>query len=74
MASNYTAPPPSYPGPTNKLSSVAPDEEASQPLLPPRAGPSAGSGAFYDQPEDGDVPDDFKVLYNLHPMHNIIQM
>ncbi|KAJ3555011.1 hypothetical protein NM688_g2807 [Phlebia brevispora] len=57
MASNYTVPPPSYSGPTNKLSSVPPEEEASQPLLSPRAG---SSSAIYDQPQVGDVPDDFK--------------
>ncbi|KAF7793967.1 hypothetical protein EIP86_005091 [Pleurotus ostreatoroseus] len=57
MASNYTVPPPSYSGPTNKLSSVPPEEEATQPLLSPRVGPSS---AIYDQPEHGDVPDDFK--------------
>ena len=68
MASNYTAPPPSYPGPQNKLSSVPPDQEASQPLLGDTAGASSstnafarGLGAYYDQPEEGDVPDDFKV-------------
>lgn len=60
MASNYTQPPPAYPS-NNKLASVAPDEEASQPLLHPQAGPSAGLGGYYDEPMVGDVPDDFKV-------------
>ena len=59
MATNYTQPPPSYPS-NNKLASVAPDEEAHQPLLP-QAGPSAGMGGYYDEPLAGDVPDDFKV-------------
>ncbi|KAI0339853.1 UPF0005-domain-containing protein [Trametopsis cervina] len=54
MASNYTQPPPSYTGPSNKARA---DEEAGQPLLSP-AGPS--SGAYYDQPLAGDIPDDFK--------------
>lgn len=62
MATNYTQPPPSYSGPTNKPSSVPSDEEAGQPLLgSPRAGTS--SGAYYDQPLAGDVPDDFKVRF-----------
>ncbi|KAI0687895.1 inhibitor of apoptosis-promoting Bax1-domain-containing protein [Cytidiella melzeri] len=53
MATNYTQPPPVYTGP----SKAKPDEEAAQPLLSP-AGPS--SGGYYDQPEAGDIPDDFK--------------
>lgn len=60
MASNYTQPPPAYPS-TNKLAAVPPEEEATQPLLHPQAGPSAGFGGYYDQPLVGDVPDDFKV-------------
>ncbi|KAI0786699.1 inhibitor of apoptosis-promoting Bax1-domain-containing protein [Abortiporus biennis] len=59
MASNYTAPPPAYrDDPQNKLSSVPPEDEAARPLLSPTAGPSAGG--FYDQPAEGDLPDDFK--------------
>jgi len=59
MASNYPQPPPSYQsvGPNSKPGRVV-DEEAAQPLLSPRPGPSAGG--FYDQPEAGDIPDDFK--------------
>ena len=65
MASNYTVPPPSYTGPQNKLSSVPPEQEAAQPLLGgSAAGPSSGFGGYYDQPEAGDVPDDFKVVHN----------
>jgi len=54
--SNYTTAPPSYQAvsPTK-----AHDEEAGQPLLSPRAGPSGG-GAYFDQPEADDLPDDFK--------------
>ncbi|THH33318.1 hypothetical protein EUX98_g879 [Antrodiella citrinella] len=55
--SNYTAAPPSY-------QSVSPtksrDEEAAQPLLNTRAGPSASGGAYFDQPDADDLPDDFK--------------
>jgi protein lifeguard len=54
-ASQYTAPPPSY---QSKQPGI--EEEARQPLLSgsPRAGTSGG--AIYDQPEFGDLPDDFK--------------
>jgi protein lifeguard len=55
MASNYSQPPPSYTGPKNN---ARVNEEDMQPLLSP-AGPS--SGAYYDQPLAGDVPDDFKA-------------
>ncbi|KAI0755911.1 hypothetical protein BC629DRAFT_1553351 [Irpex lacteus] len=54
MATNYTQPPPSYTGPKNNSGR----DEAEQPLLSPAPGPS--SGAYYDQPELGDIPDDFK--------------
>ncbi|THH00742.1 hypothetical protein EW026_g1819 [Hermanssonia centrifuga] len=60
MTTNYPTAPPSYTGPTNKISTATPDEEAAQPLLNSRAGPSAGFGGYYDQPDAGDVPDDFK--------------
>lgn len=42
---------------------MKPSQEAHEPLLgSPRAGPSSntGPGAYYDQPNDGDLPDDFK--------------
>ena len=65
MASNYTVPPPSYAGPKSKQSSATPDQEAAQPLLGPAAGSSSGFGSYYDQPEAGDVPDDFKVTLGL---------
>ncbi|KZT66348.1 UPF0005-domain-containing protein [Daedalea quercina L-15889] len=56
---HYTAPPPAYnTGP--KLSKVPGDEEATQPLLSPTAGPSSGPGGIYDQPGFDDIPDDFK--------------
>jgi hypothetical protein len=54
--SQYPAPPPSY------GSAPAPkpyrDDDDSSPLLGARAGPSNG---IYDQPAEGDLPDDFKV-------------
>ena len=56
---HYTAPPPAYTGP--KLSKVPDDEDATQPLLSPTAGPSSGAGGIYDQPGFNDIPDDFKV-------------
>ncbi|PSR78760.1 hypothetical protein PHLCEN_2v7295 [Hermanssonia centrifuga] len=64
MTTNYPTAPPSYTGPTNKISTATPDEEAAQPLLNSRAGPSAGFGGYYDQPDAGDVPDDFKYDFS----------
>ncbi|KAH8107964.1 UPF0005-domain-containing protein [Cristinia sonorae] len=54
--SNYTNAPPSY----QAVSPTKPtrDEEAGQPLLSPRAGPSGN--AYFDHPEVDDLPDDFK--------------
>lgn len=60
MATNYTQPPPEY-GSAPKYSDEPAEEEAQQPLLRPQAGPSAGLTGYYDQPEAGDVPDDFKA-------------
>lgn len=60
---HYTAPPPAYTGP--KLSKVPADDEATQPLLSPTAGPSSGPGGIYDQPGFDDIPDDFKVCYTV---------
>lgn len=59
--SNYTAAPPSYQAvsPTK----AARDEEAAEPLLNSRAGPSGG--AYFDQPSADDLPDDFKVCKAL---------
>jgi len=64
--SNYPVPPPSYaPAPKNYHAA-----DSREPLLP---GPSSGGG-IYDQPDVGDLPDDFKVkstgnllLYILTP-------
>ena len=64
--SQYPAPPPTYqatgPAPNNKLRR---DYDTSSPLLgSPRSqsaqSPSGGSNGFYDQPAEGDLPDDFK--------------
>ncbi|CCL98655.1 uncharacterized protein FIBRA_00657 [Fibroporia radiculosa] len=57
--SNYTAAPPPYRDDSRKLSTIPSENGASEPLLgSPRAGTSAGG--IYDQPELGDIPDDFK--------------
>jgi hypothetical protein len=56
--SQYPAPPPSYgSGPAPKSYR---DDDATSPLLGARseAGPSNG---IYNQPAEGDLPDDFKV-------------
>jgi len=54
--SNYPVPPPAY-GPAQKSNYHSVDE-IREPLL---AGSSrGGAGGFYDQPEQGDLPDDFK--------------
>ncbi|KAI0085109.1 UPF0005-domain-containing protein [Irpex rosettiformis] len=56
MATNYTQPPPTYTGPKNTSRGR---DEAEQPLLSPM--PGSSSGAYFDQPEAGDIPDDFKA-------------
>ena len=60
---SYPVPPPSYQA--NK--SYSSTDEAAQPLLgSPRAGPSTGPGAIYDQPGGpGALPDDFKVRFRI---------
>ncbi|PPQ93189.1 hypothetical protein CVT25_007946 [Psilocybe cyanescens] len=62
--SNYPVPPPAY-GPTgaNKTQNYySIQEESREPLLPAQAGSSrnGGTGGYYDQPNEGDLPDDFK--------------
>lgn len=59
--SHYTAAPPSYQtAPNFKPSYSSPGDEVREPLLgSPRGGPSSGNGIF-DQPAQGDLPDDFK--------------
>ena len=60
--SQYPAPPPSYGSSPQKPYR---DDEAASPLLGTRsqAGPSNG---IYDQPVEGDLPDDFKVSANWY--------
>ncbi|KAG6335953.1 hypothetical protein ID866_3129 [Astraeus odoratus] len=54
--SNYPVPPPSYQATgTSKAPSIPRD--ATEPLL---GRPHSPGGAIYDQPESGDLPDDFK--------------
>lgn len=58
--SNYPVPPPAYgpAGSPKRANYQAVDDEAREPLL---ASTSAGGGGIYDQPAQGDLPDDFKV-------------
>lgn len=62
--SQYPAPPPSYQAAGPAPNKPYRDNDASSPLLgsprsQPAQGPSGGNG-FYDQPAEGDLPDDFK--------------
>jgi len=59
--SHYPVPPPSYQtAPQSKTAYSPTRDEAREPLLgSPREGPSSGNG-IYDQPDQGDLPDDFK--------------
>lgn len=58
---NYTTAPPSYQSTHNAKYS---DVEAAEPFEPLLGSPRAGSsGAIYNQPAVGDVPDDFKVSF-----------
>lgn len=58
-SSQYPVPPPSYlpSGSSNKPTSV-PDDNVHSPLLGRSRSPGGG---IYDQPQQGDLPDDFKV-------------
>ena len=56
--SNYPVPPPSYPAVPKKYNAA---DDSREPLL---AGPSSGGG-IYDQPNPGELPDDFKVKDSL---------
>jgi len=51
--SNHPVPPPPYAPAQKNYHAV----DSREPLLP---GPSSGGG-IYDQPDEGDLPDDFKV-------------
>jgi len=57
IMSQYPAPPPSYgSGPAPKPYR----DDASEPLLGSPGSPAGPSNGFYDQPAEGDLPDDFK--------------
>ncbi|KAF9462430.1 inhibitor of apoptosis-promoting Bax1-domain-containing protein [Collybia nuda] len=59
-ANHYTVPPPSYGSaapPAKPNNNYFEEREAQEPLL---GGSSRGAGGYYDQPAQGDLPDDFK--------------
>jgi len=58
--SQYPVPPPSY-GSTQPKDNARHDDSR-DPLL---GSSSRTGGAYFDQPQAGDVPDDFKVCYQL---------
>ena len=58
---DYNAPPPPYPGRPGKAVPPDYDEEASRPLLSPQSAGRSGAGGIYDQPNLGEIPDDFLV-------------
>ena len=58
-SSNNPVPPPAYQATgSSRKPLIDPGFDAAEPLL---GRPRSPGGAFYDQPEQGDVPDDFKV-------------
>ena len=62
IMSHYTAPPPSYKTDTNSKPIYSRGDESREPLLgSPRAAAGPSSGAIFDQPDEGDLPDDFKA-------------
>lgn len=65
--STPAAPPPQYPdSPRAKTYGAADDLASDQQALLGRAGPSSSRGnAWIDQPEEDDLPDDFKVGVNV---------
>lgn len=67
--SNYPVPPPTYgpPGSTQK-SNYRSFDDSREPLL---AGSSSGRG-IYDQPNPGDLPDDFKVGFSPYAVHSLM--
>lgn len=58
---HYPVPPPSYgtSAPSKPHNNYFSNAEAQEPLL--AGGSSSGAGGYYDQPGQGDIPDDFKV-------------
>jgi hypothetical protein len=70
--SQYPMPPPAYgaSGSAPKINTSSRDETR-EPLL---GSPShSGGGGIFDQPEAGDVPDDFKVRLFASPLRLCIQ-
>jgi hypothetical protein len=71
--SNYPVPPPAYgPAPTQKNSNYHSVDDTREPLL--ASSSRGGGGGIYDQPDQGDLPDDFKVLsfFGLLELHTDI--
>lgn len=68
--SNYPVPPPAYGQQNPNYQSV---NESREPLLGSSSRGGGGAGGFYDQPDQNDLPDDFKVRWwfstslELHP-------
>lgn len=64
---SYPVPPPSY-GAANGSPRRASFDETRDPLL----GASGSRNGYYDQPEAGDIPDDFKVRSSVrrHSFYN----
>jgi hypothetical protein len=58
-SSQYPVPPPSYlPSGSSRKPVVIPEDDVNSPLLGRSRSPGGG---IYDQPQQGDLPDDFKV-------------
>jgi hypothetical protein len=67
MTTPSTAPPEyhSDASPTAKTYGATPDASSSAPLLGGAAASTSARNAWMDQPDDGDLPDDFKVGVNV---------
>jgi hypothetical protein len=61
MAPPVAAPPAYHATSPTKTYGATPDAAATSPLLGGEAGPSSARNAWMDQPEDGDLPEDFKI-------------
>ena len=60
--SNYPVPPPAYgPATTQQNSKYQSVNESNEPLL--ASSSRGGAGGVYDQPDERDLPDDFKVRW-----------
>jgi len=59
--SNYPVPPPAYgPAPTQQNSKYHSVDDSHEPLLASSSHGASGAGGIYDQPDQRDLPDDFK--------------